>query len=240
MSLLEIKNIYKVFGDLEVLKGINLTVNKGDVVAILGESGSGKTTLLRCINFLEKADKGMLLFDGKSYDMKSIRKKEIYEIRKKTGFVFQSFNLFENKTALENIILGLRVGHKVSKEEAVKTGLRLIEMVGLLSHKDYYPSELSGGQQQRIAIARAMASNPEVIFFDEPTSALDPKLKDEVLSVMIDLAKKGVTMIVVTHELNFAREVSSHVVYMENGVIVEEGTSKEIFENPKDDRTKNL
>mgnify|MGYP004467561435 FL=1 len=238
MSVLEITGIHKAFGNLEVLKGVDLKVEKGDVVAILGPSGSGKTTLLRCINFLEKADEGSITFDGKTHDFKTISKKEIAEIRLHTGFVFQNYNLFANKTALQNVTQGLITVRKMPKEEANKIGMEMLEKVGMADRADYYPSQLSGGQQQRVAIARALAPDPEIIYFDEPTSALDPELIGEVLNVMKNLAKEGRTMIVVTHEMSFARDVSNHTIFMENGVICEEGESKEFFRNPKKERTR--
>lgn len=238
MSVLEITGIHKAFGNLEVLKGVDLKVEKGDVVAILGPSGSGKTTLLRCINFLEKADEGSITFDGKTHDFKTISKKEIAEIRLHTGFVFQNYNLFANKTALQNVTQGLITVRKMPKEEANKIGMEMLEKVGMAERADYYPSQLSGGQQQRVAIARALAPDPEIIYFDEPTSALDPELIGEVLNVMKDLAKEGRTMIVVTHEMSFARDVSNHTIFMENGVICEEGESKEFFRNAKKERTR--
>ena len=238
MSVLEITGIHKAFGNLEVLKGVDLKVEKGDVVAILGPSGSGKTTLLRCINFLEKADEGSITFDGKTHDFKTISKKGIAEIRLHTGFVFQNYNLFANKTALQNVTQGLITVRKMPKEEANKIGMEMLEKVGMADRADYYPSQLSGGQQQRVAIARALAPDPGIIYFDEPTSALDPELIGEVLNVMKDLAREGRTMIVVTHEMSFARDVSNHTIFMENGVICEEGESKEFFRNPKKERTR--
>lgn len=236
--MLEVKGIRKNFGNLEVLKGVDLNVEKGDVVAILGPSGSGKTTLLRCINFLETADQGTLIFDGESYDMSWMSRRDIGALRKKTAFVFQSFNLFLNKTALENVTEGLIVARKMQKEQARKMGKRALDKVGMSDRYDHYPHQLSGGQQQRVAIARALAADPEIIFFDEPTSALDPELIGEVLEVMRELAQEGMTMLVVTHEMNFARNVSNKVIFMEQGVVVEEGTSKEFFGNPKEERTK--
>ena len=238
MALLEIHDIHKSFGDLNVLNGVDLTVNKGDVVAILGPSGSGKTTLLRCINYLEKADSGEMLFAGEKYDLAKADHREIAQLRKKKGFVFQNYNLFANKTALQNVTLGLTVARKMPKDKANEKGLAMLEKVGMKERADYYPSQLSGGQQQRVAIARALAADPEIIYFDEPTSALDPELIGEVLEVMKELAKEGMTMIVVTHEMSFARDVSNHVVFMEHGVIVEEGNSHEFFANPKKERTR--
>ncbi|MCD8379924.1 MAG: amino acid ABC transporter ATP-binding protein [Lachnospiraceae bacterium] len=236
--MLEIHDIHKSFGDLQVLRGLDLSVDKGDVVAVLGPSGSGKTTLLRCINFLETADSGRLVFDGEEFSLGHISKKDIARLRKKTAFVFQSYNLFLNKTALQNVTLGLTVGRKLDKEQANEIGRRMLDKVGLSDRYDYYPYQLSGGQQQRVAIARALATDPEIIFFDEPTSALDPELIGEVLSVMRDLANEGMTMVVVTHEMSFARDVSKKVIFMEDGRIVEQGESKEFFANPKMERTR--
>lgn len=238
MSVLEIKDIHKSFGLLNVLNGVNLSVHKGDVIAILGPSGSGKTTLLRCINFLETADQGKMVFDEKEYDFASMHKNDIRDIRKKTGFVFQNYNLFANKTALQNVMLGLTSARKMDKKQAEKIGLEMLRKVGMEDRASHYPSQLSGGQQQRVAIARALATNPEIIYFDEPTSALDPELIGEVLNVMRELANEGMTMIVVTHEMSFAKEVSNHVIFMEGGKIIEQGTSKEFFENPKQERTR--
>ena len=238
MAILEVKNIHKSFGSLSVLNGMDLTVNKGDVIALLGPSGSGKTTLLRCLNFLETADQGELIFDQKAYLLSSISKKEIANIRQKTGFVFQNYNLFANKTALENVTLGLTLARKMSKEKARAIGLEMLEKVGLKDWANHYPSALSGGQQQRVAIARALAINPEIIYFDEPTSALDPELIGEVLNVIKSLANEGMTMVIVTHEMSFAKNVSNRVIFIEKGKIVEQGESKEFFENPKEERTK--
>ena len=238
MSVLEIKDIHKSFGLLNVLNGVNLSVHKGDVIAILGPSGSGKTTLLRCINFLETADQGKMVFDEKEYDLASMHKNDIRDIRKKTGFVFQNYNLFANKTALQNVMLGLTSARKMDKKQAEKIGFEMLRKVGMEDRASHYPSQLSGGQQQRVAIARALATNPEIIYFDEPTSALDPELIGEVLNVMRELANEGMTMIVVTHEMSFAKEVSNHVIFMEGGKIIEQGTSKEFFENPKQERTR--
>lgn len=235
--ILEAKGIKKSFGEAKILKGIDLSIDKGDVVAILGRSGSGKTTLLRCLDFLEKADGGTLIFDGVSYDLKTISKKDIRELRKKTGFVFQNYNLFSNMTALENVMEGLVTARKINKKEALETSLSMLEKVGMLEWKDHYPIQLSGGQQQRVAIARALATKPEVIYFDEPTSALDPELTGEVLTVMKRLAEDGMTMIVVTHEMGFARRVANRVVFMEEGRVLEEGDPETIFTSPKEKRT---
>ena len=235
--ILEAKGIEKSFGEAKILKGRDLSIDKGDVVAILGRSGSGKTTLLRCLDFLEKADGGTLIFDGVSYDLKTISKKDIRELRKKTGFVFQNYNLFSNMTALENVMEGLVTARKINKKEALETSLSMLEKVGMLEWKDHYPIQLSGGQQQRVAIARALATKPEVIYFDEPTSALDPELTGEVLTVMKKLAEDGMTMIVVTHEMGFARRVANRVVFMEEGRVLEEGDPETIFTSPKEKRT---
>ena len=226
--MLEIKNIKKSFGQTDVLHDISLSVNKGDVIAILGPSGSGKTTLLRCLNFLEKADGGTMTFDDETIELHKASKRTIARIRKKTAFVFQNYNLFANKTALQNVTEGLIVGRKMPKDEANKIAHEALKKVGMEDRSDYYPSQLSGGQQQRVAIARAIAVNPEIIYFDEPTSALDPELTVEVLAVMKRLAQEGMTMLVVTHEMNFARTVSNRVIFMEKGLIVEEGTPEDM------------
>ena len=236
--MLEIKDVHKSFGENEILKGVNITIDKGDVVVILGPSGSGKTTLLRCINFLEKANKGHANFGDISVDLFSASKKEIHQIRQKTAFVFQNYNLFNNKTALENVTLGLTVGRGIPKEEALRLGKEALAKVGLKDREDYYPSQLSGGQQQRVGIARAIAVRPEVILFDEPTSALDPELVGEVLAVMRQLAQEGTTMIVVTHEMKFARDVADHVIFMDGGVIVEQGPAADVIDNPQHNRTR--
>ncbi len=236
--MLEIKGIRKSFHENEVLKGVDIKVDKGDVVVILGPSGSGKTTLLRCMNFLEKAEAGEIIFDTIHTEFTSATKKVISKVRKKTAFVFQNYNLFHNKTALENVTEGLIVARKIPKEKAIEIGKKALDKVGLSDRYDYYPSKLSGGQQQRVGIARAIAVEPDVILFDEPTSALDPELIGEVLNVMKQLAREGTTMVVVTHEMSFAQEVANHVIFMDGGVIVEEGTSKDIFTHPKEERTK--
>ena len=238
--MLEVTQIRKSFGDLEVLKQVDLQVNKGDVVAILGPSGSGKTTLLRCMNFLENADGGELNFDGERFLLGHVSKKDAARLRKKTAFVFQNYNLFRNKTALENVTEGLIIGRKMPKAEAVQIGRQALEKVGLSDREDYYPSQLSGGQQQRVAIARAIATKPEIIYFDEPTSALDPELTGEVLAVMRTLAEEGMTMLVVTHEMGFAQNVSNKVVFMEHGVVVESGDSYSFFHSPREERTRSF
>ncbi len=236
--MLEVRNVRKKFDGREVLRGIDLKVEKGDVVAIIGPSGSGKTTLLRCINFLEKADAGTMIFDGEVFDMASAGKADIRRIRRHTGFVFQNFNLFANKTALKNVTEGLIAGRNIPKAAAEQTAREALRRVGMLDWADHFPSQLSGGQQQRVAIARALALNPEIIYFDEPTSALDPELIGEVLSVMRSLAESGMTMLVVTHEMSFARNVSSHVVFMDNGQVVESAPSREFFTAPHAERTR--
>ena len=236
--MLSVRNIQKSFGPTEVLKGIDLTVEQGDVVAILGPSGSGKTTLLRCMNFLETADGGELIFDGETYAFGHVHKRDIAKIRQKTAFVFQNYNLFLNKTALQNVTEGMIVGRKMPKAQAMEIGKKALAKVGLADRVDFYPDQLSGGQQQRVAIARAVATDPEIIYFDEPTSALDPELTGEVLSVMRDLAREGMTMLVVTHEMGFARTVSNKVILMEDGKIIEQGSSEDFFEHPKEERTR--
>ena len=236
--MLKIRGVKKTFNEIEVLKGVDFDVSKGDVVAILGSSGSGKTTLLRCINFLEKADSGTMTLDNVQYDLKNATGREIAHVRKKTAFVFQSYNLFRNKTALENITEGLVVARNVPKKEAVEIGKRMLDKVDMSDKYNYYPQQLSGGQQQRVAIARALATDPEIILFDEPTSALDPELINEVLTVMRQLANEGMTMLVVTHEIGFAQNVSSHVIFMDDGIILEKGTAQAFFSNPKEDRTR--
>lgn len=236
--MLTVHNLTKQFDGDQVLKGVSLSVNKGDVIAIIGQSGGGKTTLLRCINFLEAADSGEMEFDGEHFQLSHISKKDIQRIRRKTAFVFQSYNLFRNKTALQNVMLGLTVARKMPKAQAEQIARSALSRVGLEDKANSYPSALSGGQQQRVAIARALATDPEIIYFDEPTSALDPELTGEVLAVMRKLAEEGMTMLVVTHELGFARNVSTKTIFMENGSIVESGPSEEFFANPKEERTR--
>lgn len=236
--MLRIRNIHKTFGNNQVLKDVSLDVEKGDVVVILGSSGSGKTTFLRCINFLEYADEGDLLLDGIEIDIPLATKSQIKYVRKKTAFVFQNYNLFANKTALENVMEALVVVRKMNKNQAREIAMKCLDKVGLSERYDYYPSQLSGGQQQRVGIARAIAGNPDVILFDEPTSALDPELIGEVLNVMKELAREGTTMVVVTHELQFAREVATKIVFMDKGTVLEKGTPEEFFEHPKEERTK--
>ena len=234
-KILELSHLAKTFGDNEVLKDINLTVTKGEVISIIGSSGSGKSTMLRCINLLEEPTDGKIYFKGQDIQAKE---NKITEYRAKVGMVFQSFNLFNNMTALENCIKPQMIVLKRKRAEAEKIAKEYIEKVGMSAYINARPSQLSGGQKQRIAIARALSMNPEVILFDEPTSALDPEMVGEVLSVMRDLSTTGLTMMVVTHEMQFAREVSSRVVFMDNGVILEDTTPEEIFTNPKEARTR--
>ena len=235
--MLEIRNLRKAFGPLQVLKGIDLDVNKGDVVAILGSSGSGKTTMLRCLNFLERADAGTMDFDGRRIELHRATHAEINALRRRTGFVFQNYNLFANKTALQNVTEGLIIARKMPRRTAEELAHAQLVKVGMEDRADYYPSHLSGGQQQRVAIARAMAADPEILYFDEPTSALDPELTGEVLAVMRQLAREGRTMLVVTHEMDFARHVANRVVFMEQGVIVEQNTAEAFFNDPQQPRT---
>lgn len=239
--MINIKNLHKSFGKNEILKGIDLQINKGETAVIIGPSGSGKTTLLRCINLLETPNEGSITI-GKSEIIFSGSKKastsEVQELRRQTGMVFQGFYLFPHMTVIENIMEGQVTVLKRSKEEAREKGLKLLQKVGLLEKKDQYPSELSGGQQQRVAIARAMAMEPEVLLFDEPTSALDPELAAEVLKVMKDLSKEGMTMVVVTHKMSFARDAAHKVVFMESGSIVEVGTPEQVFQNTSNERLK--
>ncbi|MEI0738722.1 amino acid ABC transporter ATP-binding protein [Paenibacillus sp. JTLBN-2024] len=236
--MIKLTRITKSFGRQQVLKGIDLTVQKGEVVVILGPSGSGKTTLLRCVNMLEKPNDGVITVGDYTLDCKRAGKKDVYRLRQKSAMVFQQYNLFKHKTALENVMEGLVVVEKLPKEEAKARSIAVLEKVGLGGKLDAYPSQLSGGQQQRVGIARALALEPEVILFDEPTSALDPELVGEVLAVIRKIAKEGITMIVVTHEMGFARDVANHVVFMDGGVIVEEGKPSEIFNHPREERTK--
>ena len=259
MAMLEIKDIHKTFytyddkprfhigpfprgtarrvrSALHVLNGVDLSVEKGDVVAILGPSGSGKTTLLRCLNFLETADSGTLVFDGESFDLGRISRADIARLRKKTAFVFQNYNLFRNKTALQNVTEGLIVARRMPKEQADEIGRRMLEKVGLADRADYYPRQLSGGQQQRVAIARALAMQPNIMLFDEPTSALDPEMIGEVLDVMVKLAQEGMTMVCVTHEMGFAREVADRIVFMDQGQILEVAPPAKFFSDPEHPR----
>mgnify|MGYP004471603645 FL=1 len=234
-KVIELIGLEKQFGDHSVLKGINLSVEKGDVLSIIGASGSGKSTMLRCINLLETPTKGQVLYHGKDIISGDIK---LSEYRAKVGMVFQSFNLFNNMTALENCITGQVSVLKRNRKEAKEIAMKYLEKVGMAPYIEAKPAQLSGGQKQRVAIARALAMEPEVLLFDEPTSALDPQMVGEVLEVMRKLAKEGLTMIVVTHEMAFARDVSSNVVFMADGVICEEGAPKDIFENPQNPKTR--
>jgi len=236
--MIEIRNLHKSFGNNRVLKGIDLNVAQGSVMAVLGPSGSGKSTLLRCINLLEHPQAGTLKIGDLQIDYHRVHKKEILEVRKNTAMVFQGYNLFAHKTALENITEGLIVVKKMSKKAAENEANKYLEKVGLSEKASHYPVQLSGGQQQRIAIARALAMKPDVILFDEPTSALDPELVQEVLGVMKKVANEGITMIVVTHEINFARDVATDVVFMDQGLIIERAPANEFFRNPREERTK--
>lgn len=238
--MIQVENIHKKFDQNEILKGIDLTINQGEVVVIIGPSGSGKTTFLRCLNFLERADEGYLKIGDQQVDFEKVSKKEILDIRKKTAMVFQQYALFSNRTALENVIEGLVIARKVPKKEATEKGRDLLAKVGLEGKEDHYPHELSGGQQQRVGIARALGLNPEVILFDEPTSALDPELVGETLEVIKDVARSGSTLVIVTHEMQFAYEVADRVIFMENGNIVEQGTPEEVFDNTQEERTQNF
>ncbi|AYF07521.1 amino acid ABC transporter ATP-binding protein [Bacillus mobilis] len=238
ICVIEISDLYKSYKSNEVLKGISLTVNKGEVVVIIGPSGSGKSTLLRCLNLLEQPEDGSIRIEDLEIHAKKLYKKEIIQLRQKTAMVFQNYNLFKNKTALQNITTALTVVQKKSEEEAKRIAREILKQVGLADKESFYPTMLSGGQQQRIGIARAMALNPAVLLFDEPTSALDPELVNEVLQVIKDLARQHITMVVVTHEMNFAKDVADRVIFMADGIIIEQGTPKEIFRNPQNERTK--
>jgi ABC-type polar amino acid transport system ATPase subunit len=235
--IIEMENVHKRFNQLEVLKGIDLKVYPGEVVALIGSSGSGKSTLLRCLNGLETLSSGQISIDGTALNFSP---RSIQKIRREVGMVFQQFNLFPHMTVLENIIEAPIMALKKNRKEAVDNAIELLEKVGLKDKKDVYPRKLSGGQQQRVAIARSLAMNPKIMLFDEPTSALDPELVSEVLNVMKTLAEEGMTMLVVTHEMQFAKEVADRVIYMYDGVIEEQGPPTQIFSNPISDRLKNF
>jgi polar amino acid transport system ATP-binding protein len=237
LVLLELKNINKSFGNLRVLNDFSMTVKQGKVIAIIGPSGSGKTTLLRCVNALESIDSGEIIIENKLVNPKS---RDVHKLREKVGFIFQLFNLFTHLTALENIMLAQRIVKKRSVKEAREKAFSLLRKVGLEDKADSYPSQLSGGQQQRVAIARALAMDPKLLLMDEITSALDPELVSEVLDVVIQLAKDGMTMIIVTHEMGFARNVASRIIFMDNGRIIEQGEPNKIFNNPEQERTKDF
>ena len=234
MSIVEVRGLCKAFGDNQVLKNLDFQIEKGEVVVVIGPSGSGKSTFLRCLNLLEVPTSGEIIFEGKNITDKKV---DINKIREKMGMVFQQFNLFPHKTVLDNLTIAPIKVKGVSKADAEKKAKELLDRVGLLNKADAYPSSLSGGQKQRIAIARALAMDPDVMLFDEPTSALDPEMVGEVLNVMKELAKEGMTMVVVTHEMGFAREVGDRILFMDKGNIMEEGTPEEIFSNPKNPRT---
>ena len=235
--MIKVENLTKSFGELEVLKGINQEIKDGEVVVVIGPSGSGKSTFLRCLNLLEEPTSGKIIVDDEEITSKDI---DINKVREEMGMVFQSFNLFNNLNIIDNITLAPTLVKKMEKDQAEKKAMELLERVGLPDKRDSYPKSLSGGQKQRIAIARALAMNPKVMLFDEPTSALDPEMVGEVLDIMKDLAKEGMTMVVVTHEMGFAREVGDRILFMDGGYIVEEGSPEEVFGNPKNERTQNF
>jgi polar amino acid transport system ATP-binding protein len=235
--MIKISHLSKKYQDNIVIEGINLTIHKGDVVGVIGPSGTGKSTLLRCINQLEMPEEGTISMNGKTIDLSKKNRKEIIELRKNTGMVFQRFNLFEKKTALENVMEGLIVVQKKSREEARQIALEELDKVGMAPWANHYPAHLSGGQQQRVAIARSLAMKPQLLLLDEPTSALDPELVGEVLETIKKVAGMGFTMILVSHEMNFVRHVSNRVIFLDGGHIVEDGTPKEVFEHPKNQRT---
>lgn len=234
-NIIEVRNLYKYFGDVKALNGVDLTVEAGKVVVIIGPSGSGKSTLLRCINYLEKPTSGTVAIEGQ---ILSEDEEQLNLVRAEIGMVFQLFNLFPHLTALENIVLAQKVVRKRSTEEAKEIGIKQLKRVGILDKADVYSSKLSGGQQQRVAIARALAMDPKIMLFDEPTSALDPEMIKEVLDVMLDLAKEGMTMVVVTHEMGFARAAADQAIFMDEGLIVEDTTPEGLFTNPQEERTK--
>ncbi|AGY76966.2 amino acid ABC transporter ATP-binding protein [Clostridium autoethanogenum] len=234
--MIEASNLTKSFNNLLVFKDLNVKVKRGEVLVVIGASGSGKSTLLRCLNHLEELDSGTIVIEGDKLNPKD--KKMLRKITTKMGMVFQNFNLFPHMTAVQNVMEAPLVVKKEKKSEVLQRAKQLLSKVGLADKMEYYPSKLSGGQQQRVAIARALAMNPDIMLFDEPTSALDPELVGEVLNVMKDLAKEGMTMVVVTHEMGFAREVADRVIFMDGGKIVEQGTPEEVFSHPKEDRTK--
>lgn len=238
MSFVEIRGLSKKFGDNIVLEDINIDINKGDVVAIIGPSGTGKSTLLRTINLLEKPEKGQVIIEGQTYDLTTRVSEKKLELRKSTEMVFQQFNLFKHRTALENVMEGLIVVKKIRKREAKKIALKQLEKVGMGDRLNHYPRHLSGGQQQRVAIARALAMEPKILLMDEPTSALDPELVSEVLLTVKQVAQEGNTILLVTHEMNFVKKVANRVIFLENGRVVADGTPQDIFENPSNDRLK--
>ncbi|WP_062429552.1 amino acid ABC transporter ATP-binding protein [Treponema endosymbiont of Eucomonympha sp.] len=236
--MLEVRNVKKTFGKQKILNGVGLTLDKGDVKVIIGPSGSGKTTFLRCLNFLERADEGEMRIDDLSVNFRSVSSKSVYKVRQKTAMVFQNYCLFSNKTVLQNVTEGLVVARHVPKKEACDKAMAMLEKVGLQDKLHEYPCYLSGGQQQRVGIARAMALDPELILFDEPTSALDPELVGECLKCIQNVAKEGIPMLIVTHEMLFAYEIAGSVIFLEEGLVVEEGAPKQMFSSPKEERTK--
>lgn len=235
--MIKIENLKKNFGSLQVLKGINMEIAEGEIICVIGPSGSGKSTLVRCINGLEKADEGKIWIENEEISNKNTN---VDLLRTKLGFVFQNFNLFPHMTVLKNLTIGPTKVLNINEEEAIKNAEKYLSLVGLLDKKDSYPRQLSGGQSQRVAIARALCMKSKIILFDEPTSALDPEMVNEVLEVMRDLARQGMTMVIVTHEMGFAKEVSSKVVFVDEGVIVEQGKPENIFNNPQHKRTKDF
>ena len=237
-TIIKIENIKKTFGNKIIFQNISLEIKKGEVVCLIGKSGAGKTTLLRCLNFLEKADEGKLTFLDKTYDLSTIKNADIANIRKYTSFVFQDYNLFVNKNALSNVTEALIIARKMNKNDAIDIGKKMLDKVGLLDKMEQYPSRLSGGEKQRVAIARALATNPYIIYFDEPTSALDPALTAEVLSVMKELASEGITMLVVTHEMSFAKNVANRIILMDQGSIIEDTTATDFFDNDSNENRK--
>lgn len=236
--MLKIEHLKKSFGERTILKDISLEIADGEIVSIIGPSGTGKTTLLRCINYLEKADQGNITIDEVTVDVNKASNKDIHKLVLKSGMVFQSYNLFNNKTVIENVVEAQRIVKKKAKTEALELAKEKLREVGMLDYKDSYPSQISGGQQQRVAIARAVAMEPSILLLDEPTSALDPELTKEVLNAIKTIAKEGISMLIVTHEIDFARELSDRIIFMDGGLIVEQGSPREIFYNPKEERTK--
>ncbi|WP_024865016.1 amino acid ABC transporter ATP-binding protein [Butyrivibrio sp. FCS014] len=236
--MIKVEGLSKSFNDNKVLENVDLTIENGEIVSIIGPSGTGKTTLLRCINYLERPDKGKVTIDDLTVDADNPSKKDIHGLCLRSGMVFQSYNLFHNKTVLENVMEAQVIVKKRSRKEARERALEELKKVGMLDWKDHYPSQLSGGQQQRVAIARAISMDPSILLLDEPTSALDPELTKEVQQTIRNIAKDGMTMLIVTHEIEFARELCNRIVFMDEGHIVEQGTPKEIFSNPKEERTK--
>lgn len=236
--MLKIEHLSKSFGEKKILEDINIEIDSGEIVSIIGPSGTGKTTLLRCINYLERPDQGVISIDDKSVDAKSASSKDIHQLVLKSGMVFQSYNLFNNKTVLENVVEAQVVVKKKKKSDAIETAIQKLTEVGMLDWKDSYPSQISGGQQQRVALARATAMEPSILLLDEPTSALDPELTRDVLGAIKVIAQEGISMLIVTHEIEFARELSDRIIFMDGGTIVEQGSPEDIFYHPKEKRTK--